>query len=775
MLFWETMALRARSSLFFAAALTASAIFAACGSDDNSVFGDGKDGGGDGALTDGSQSFPESGGFDTDSGGTPTGPISITPADQVIDIPAGAPIPTVTYKAIQGGKPVSALWSIDRGEIGSIDVGSGVFKPSGSVGGKTNITATVGSVTVATSVTVTLHFAQNGGGADDDAGTVPGAGGFGGVGGFGVGGPVADPTVFPGTPTADANLKVLYPYDGTVWPRGILPPLLQWTGDQAWDGLYIHLKETAYEWSGTFSKPGLAPTFVDHPIPVDVWKQLAQSNQGEDVAVTIELTAGGTVYGPVTESWKIASAPLKGTVYYQSYGTLLATNFGGAKPDNHRFGAATLGIHPGDTAPSLVAGKTTADSSGCRVCHSVSADGSQLVTKWADDVTTSTYDLHGTPGSNETPVPTTLSWPAVSPNGAFVLTDSSGTIGSSSTPSALRWIPSGDVVTSTALPAGLRAAFPSFSPDSKHVAFTWYGGTVGAATGDTNTLAMMDFSGPTGFEDGGGAATFSSFTVLFNPTAPDAGAPGGVRAVFPSFLPTNDAIVFQNELTQGRAYGETRANCDNMSIACGQTGATGELWWIDLKTKTPHRLDKLNGNSYLPDGGSHTGAADQKLNYEPTVNPVPSGGYAWVVFTSRRLYGNVATRPGYESDPRNVDLTTSPTPKKLWVAAIDLNAPPGTDPSHPAFYLPAQELFAGNARGYWVVDPCASDGTSCETGDECCGGYCRPGGDAGGLICTNVKPTCAQEFEKCATTADCCDKANGVSCIDGRCGTSAPR
>ncbi|HEX7665308.1 MAG TPA: hypothetical protein VF407_12375 [Polyangiaceae bacterium] len=770
------MPLRARSSLFFAAALTASAIFAACGSDDSSQFGDGSDGGeGSDATFDGSQPFSDGGGF-TNDGSTPSGPITITPADQVIDIPVGASIPTVTYQALQSGKSVGALWSIDRGEIGSIDLNTGVFKPSGTIGGKTNITATVGSVTVATSVTVNLHFAQNGGGADDDAGTVPGAGGFGGVGGYGVGGPVANPAVFPGTPTADANLKVLYPYDGTVWPRGILPPLFQWTADKTWDGLYIHLKETSYEWSGTFSKPGLAPSFIDHPIPVDVWRQLAQSNAGEDVTVTIELTAGGTVYGPVTQTWKIASAPLKGTVYYQSYGTLLATNFDGALPaPGHRFGAATLGIHPGDTAPSLVAGKSTTDNSGCRVCHSVSADGSQLVTKWSDDTTTSTYDLHGTPGSNETKVPTTLSWPAVAPNGAFVFTDSSGTIGSNNTASALRWIPSGDAVTSTALPSGLRAAFPSFSPDSKHVAFTWYGGTVGSGTGDTNTLAMMDFAGPTGFEDAGGSATFSNFQVLFNPTAPDAGAPGGVRAMFPSFLPTNDAVVFQNELTQGRQYGETRATCDNYSATCGQTGATGELWWLDLKTKTPHRLDKLNGIGYLPDGGSHTGAADQKLNYEPTVNPVPSGGYAWVVFTSRRLYGNVATRPGYESDPRYADLTTSPTPKKLWVAAIDLNAPAGTDPSHPAFYLPAQELFAGNARGYWVVDPCQSDGSSCETGDECCGGYCRPGGDAGGLICTNVKPTCAQEFEKCTTAADCCDKANGVACIDGRCGKSAPR
>ena len=37
---------------------------------------------------------------------------------------------------------------------------------------------------------------------------------------------------------------------------------------------------------------------------------------------------------------------------------------------------------------------------------------------------------------------------------------------------------------------------------------------------------------------------------------------------------------------------------------------------------------------------------------------------------------------------------------------------PGTDASHPAFYLPAQELLAGNARGFWVLDPCQTDGTS---------------------------------------------------------------
>jgi hypothetical protein len=190
-------------------------------------------------------------------------------------------------------------------------------------------------------------------------------------------------------------------------------------------------------------------------------------------------------------------------------------------------------------------------------------------------------------------------------------------------------------------------------------------------------------------------------------------------------------------------------------------------------------LDALNGygasgTAYLPTGpNNHT--SDTTLNYEPTVNPAPSGGYAWVVFTSRRLYGNVATIDPMTSDPRSYKYRdpSQITTKKLWVAAIDLNAPPGTDPSHPAFYLPAQELQAGNARGYWVLDPCHPDGSSCQFGDQCCGGYCQPAGQGGALVCASMTNTCSQDGEKCATASNCCDPV--AQCINGYCATPVPR
>ena len=158
------------------------------------------------------------------------------------------------------------------------------------------------------------------------------------------------------------------------------------------------------------------------------------------------------------------------------------------------------------------------------------------------------------------------------------------------------------------------------------------------------------------------------------------------------------------------------------------------------------------------------------------MNPVASGGYAWVVFTSRRMYGNVATIPPFCSDPRGVEpASTNVTTKKLWVAADRSQPPPGTDPSHPAFYLPGQELLAGNSRGFWVLDPCQADGASCTSGDQCCNGYCEAGRRrrASSAATRRRTATCSRPGDKCTTAADCCDPTN--ICINGFCALQGPQ
>jgi len=731
----------------------------ACGSSSDSEFPDltggdgGPLGGGDGSFVDGTNG----GGLLPDGGLDPKAVFVVAPADKVIDVTVGQPIPTVGYTATVNGKQVDVGWSVDRGEIGTIDAAGGVFTPSQKLGGTASVIATYHGGQASAKVTVHLHVVQNGATASD-AGT--GVGGSGGVGGEGSGGAVDNGTVtaLNGTPKADPGLAWLYPYDQTVWPRGILAPLLQWKpgAAAAYDAVLIQINEASFDYKGYFKKT--AASFIHHPIPQDVWKQLAYSNAGEAVTVSLTFAAGGAAYGPITETWKVASGSLKGVVYYNSYGTKLAKNSTGALGGDGKFGGATLAIHGASTDPVLVAG-ASGDDTKCRVCHSVSADGSTLITEHGESYgTTSRYDLKQTTGNETAMTPTDgrFAWGAPSPDGTAVFSNAAPLPGAKTgSDSALYAVPAGTPITTTGFPAGLQAGTPAFSPDGNHIAFNFYAGTVGAATGDKKSLGFLDFAKPGAFSNFASYAPPASGTVLY-----------------PSFLPTNDGVVFQLETVySGRGFGETRSTCDDPTKACSSTGPHGELWWFDVKTKASTRLDRLNGKGYLP-VGANAHDADATLNYEPTVNPVPSGGYAWVVFTSRRMYGNVATINPFWSDPRNFDISATPTPKKLWVAAVDLNGTPGTDPSHPAFYLPAQELLAGNSRGYWVVDPCKTDGTSCETGDECCGGFCRPNGD-GGFACV-PPPTgqCSQEFEKCTTAGDCCD--TGSLCVNGRCAKPPP-
>lgn len=692
-------------------------------------------------------------------GGDMAGPLVIAPLDQVVTYAPGGALPTVQYTASINGASVAPAWTIDRGEIGAIGVSDGKFVAAGGVGGTAHVTATYLGQTATTTITVTIKQTQNGN--PDNRPATPGPGGYGGVGGDGPapaasGGQVG---TLGGTPTPDANVHILYPYDGTVWPRGLLAPSIQWDpATHTIDAVMIKLHEKSFDYTGTFGvQPGVA-NMINAPIPQDVWHTLTYSNggAGDDVTVTIVLAdkTTQTAIGPYTLTWHIAPGTLKGTVYYNSYGTGLLTNSGetscgnaGCSQKGPEFGAATLGIKPGATDPVVMAGTSTPGSNtGCRVCHSVSANGATLITQHGDDYDVSSlFDLKAAdPPTTDTAVAGTgHAFPALAPDGSWFLSSAGGMINGDGTSQA--YLASGALMAPqpTGLPAGLKASLPVFSPDGKHLAFNFWAST--SAGGDQKSLAALDYDAA--------SKTFSNLRTLVTPAA-------GVVS-WSSFLPTSDAIVYEDELASSH-YGYTWIN--------GQ----GQLYWIDLATKTAHALDMLNGTGYLPSYGAHTGSADEKLNYEPTVNPVVSGGYAWVVFTSRRLYGNVATTSAYDSDPRKYDWKHVVTPKKLWVAAIDLKAPPGTDPSHPAFYLPGQELYAGNSRAFWTVDPCHPDGNGCETGDECCGGYCRPGGDGGALICTNQQPSCSQEYEKCMQTSDCCGAAQGVMCINGICGKTAP-
>ena len=166
-----------------------------------------------------------------------------------------------------------------------------------------------------------------------------------------------------------------------------------------------------------------------------------------------------------------------------------------------------------------------------------------------------------------------------------------------------------------------------------------------------------------------------------------------------------------------------------------------------------HRLDMTSGynggTDYLPFQGR-----DENLDFFPTVNPISAGGYFWVYFTSRRSYGNTEVMGKV---PGQNDIAS----KSIWVSAIDINPTPDTDPSHPAFYLPGQELGSGNIRAFAVLAPCVGDGATCESGLDCCGGSCTSGK-------CGVPNSCAQTNDRCSPTVKCCNSAD--QCLGGYCG-----
>jgi hypothetical protein len=60
------------------------------------------------------------------------------------------------------------------------------------------------------------------------------------------------------------------------------------------------------------------------------------------------------------------------------------------------------------------------------------------------------------------------------------------------------------------------------------------------------------------------------------------------------------------------------------------------------------------------------------------------------------------------------------------------------------------------------------------SGDQCCNGYCEPGGGDGGLVCTNAPPnnTCSMVGDKCTTSTDCCVSSD--LCVGGFCSVPTP-
>jgi hypothetical protein len=596
-----------------------------------------------------------------------------------------------------------------------------------------------------------------GAGAQGGVGAINGVGGsLGGVGGAagasaaggsaGSGGTGPAPTVINNCPgsldaaaaqalqtggTPDSSMKFLYPYDKTVFPRGLVGPTLQWAGPAA-QAVYVHIKSNSFEYHGCFGPTN--PLRI--PLPDMVWNALTTYAYGpmDPVNVEIKTASNGRVSGPLKQTWEIAQGTLNGAIYYNTYGSKLGQAAGNG---------AVMRLIPGRAQPEvyLTEARRT-DLLGvtgpCKSCHSLSANGRSMVVArhqygiGGQNVIYESfaYDIAANPNPNPPPISTTTldaaAFAAIYPDGSRFLTNGSpgttnivdlfplgqGNVGAMEGPRESRLFAiNGQPLT----PQGWNvkhAKMPSFSPDGKKIVFNNH--DVGAG----HSLSIMDFDAATN--------TFSNHVEIFRHAT-----------LWPGwgfFTPDNRGVVFI--LTASPYYA-------GWVPLPGFQVERSDLYYVDIATKQAVRMARVGDTVAYP-------GRDEHWDYFPTMSPVAAGGYFWVFFTSRRNYGNLMVEP---------DLA-QPHTKQIWGAAIDINVAAGADPSHPAFYLTGQELESGNVRAFAALEPCKADGLMCTAGVECCCGGCTDGKCGCPKGCSKIQ-------EKCAVASDCCDPK--AQCINGFC------
>ncbi len=530
----------------------------------------------------------------------------------------------------------------------------------------------------------------------------------------------ATQTKLQGSGTSDSAFAWLYPYDKTVFPKGLLSPTLQFGGGAS-DAEYVHVTSKTLDYEGYFA--GGSAGKVALSLSQRAWTAVtAAVGAGDSAKVQVTKISGSSVTGPITESWPIAQGSIRGTVFYETYGSTIA---GG------RNSVAILKINPGATAPTVFQG--TSGACGA-ICHAASADGSTIVS--ATSLGASGSWNVATGASITSALNTTFTYMGLYPDGTFGMASTSyGSIYSPQAASRLFDTRTGAAIAAPGWDSVVNAAgTPSFSPDGKQIAFMHL-------DTDAHTIAKADFEAST--------KTFSNVTDL----ATDSSG----YVAWPAFTPDGRSILYQT------------GSDSTFETDCGYSG---DLSVVDVATKTVHRLDVLDGYSgsgtasYLP-------ANDPGLNFAPTMLAEAVGGYFWAIFTTHRSYGNLLASKANSGGIGVSNCVTSlpgDDVGKLWVAAIDIGGAAGTDPSHPPFYLDGQEIDADNLRGYWVLPACAAIGKGCGSGDECCSGYCR--GESGNTpVCVTMPQGCANEFEKCTKASDCCTP--GDQCINGRCAAPA--
>ncbi len=495
----------------------------------------------------------------------------------------------------------------------------------------------------------------------------------------------------------DPSMDFMYPFDETVFPLDVLGPELMWNGTNGGDVYKLHLQETFLDYTEYFT----APVPARHLLPEADWTNITLSGSGaqsDPLEVSLGRYAGGTAYQPEQRTWRIAQGKLKGVVYYWELPDQCPN-----APGNGR----VLRIKPNsDQAVEFY------QPGGCWGCHTVSRNGKQMMATLDSgqpfpQVTIDLTTDPATAGSISTSSLLGGTFSAYNDKGDRIIVsndDSSNfnkllTIVDATTGGAL----AGSVM-------GPGCGEPAWSPNGEKLAAVC-GLSGGGWVFDLNEghLSVADVAA-----DG--------FTVTNTQMiVPQQGEVG--RPAYPSFAPGSELIAFGRPTQGSRSSGD------------------GTLWLTDLTGTNVKQL---------------TRASDGNQSFNPVFAPLRAGGYYWLVYISRRDYGN-----------RLVGANR----QQLWITAIDDPAT-AADPSNPPFYLRGQQDCGKSENAYFALEPCKELGEDCSSGADCCNGTCLKDPSTGEYSCGSPQD-CALDGNACKTSEDCCNP--DAQCIDGFCVAEIPR
>lgn len=522
------------------------------------------------------------------------------------------------------------------------------------------------------------------------------------------GAPADAATRFTGTPVDDTAraAALLYPLAGTIFPQNVYPADVQWEGGAAGDLYRVRLETTGVRVTAYVAHGGDGFGYhwlVDRP----AWRALAESAPETDVTLVVDRweVATGQVIAGAPRTMRFADAVIRGAIYYW--------DLSGGRIQRIR-GDGT-GIESFMPSPPARA----SDGKRCVACHAISRDGRRMAAElWDGGDYGAVFDL--TADLSGDPAPTLSALPPSDGASRFLTAtfnpDASRLIGSYGNYLFLMnevgaTIPS----MGTPLPTS-GAAHPSWSPDGSQVAFITNTDGHWAVDFGRGDLAIIDVMPPD---------TFGPQRTIFS------GAP--LVAARPSWSPDSQWIAIQHG-EHSRAFQDPGGGAPSIP-------RPGVVRMIARDGATVFDLEALNGG--------------ERNSYYPTFSPFDEGGYFWLAFFSTRDYGNAQVG------------TRGTARRQLWVSAVSSSPTAGTDPSHPPYWLPQQDVTSQNMAAFWSEEPCRADGRSCASSGECCSGFCRDGAE--GFVCVPPDEVpCSQIGEACSDDGDCCEGAG--ACLSNRCG-----